>query len=78
MDPSSFAFKEAFAAAQGLPNGNGDSNLPGSKSSTWPVLLFLGFIMSAPYLIMKLIGNVSTAAVEEGKCLYCIYTYYKY
>lgn len=70
MDPSSIALSEAFAAAsQGLPAALPDLAIKGGKSS-WPVLAFLGFIFSAPYLIMKLIGSVSQTALEECKCLY--------
>lgn len=55
---------EAFAAAQG-PSG-GLPNIPVPKGiSAWPVFVFLGFIFTAPYLIMKLLGSVSTAAIEE-------------
>jgi peroxin-13 len=68
LDPSSAAFKEAFASAQGFDD-NQHSSLatPNKGSSSWPVLLFLGFIMSAPYLIMKMLGTVSEKAIEECK-----------
>ncbi|KAG4066167.1 hypothetical protein HA402_014467 [Bradysia odoriphaga] len=65
LDPSSLAFSEAFAAAQeGL-----DSNVKPNerKPSAWPVLVFLGFIFTAPYLIMKLLGTVTSSALEETK-----------
>lgn len=57
---------DAFAAAQGLPtqsSPDGKSN----NSTAWPILVFLGFIVTAPYLIMKLLGTVSTSALEECK-----------
>lgn len=57
---------EAFAAAQGPTPGIPIGALPKGVSS-WPIMMFLGFIFTAPYLIMKLIGSVSSAAVEECK-----------
>lgn len=65
LDPSSLAFSEAFAAAQEELNPNFKSNE--KKPSAWPVLVFLGFIFTAPYLIMKLLGTVTTSALEETK-----------
>ncbi|KAJ6627040.1 Peroxisomal membrane protein PEX13 [Pseudolycoriella hygida] len=65
MDPSSLAFSEAFAAAQEELNPNMQTNE--RKPSAWPVLVFLGFIFTAPYLIMKLLGTVTTSALEETK-----------
>lgn len=72
-DPSSLAFKQAFADAfnaanaqrQGAPSllAKGDTN----RASPWPVVLFMSFIVTAPYLIMKLLGNMTTTAQEEGK-----------
>lgn len=68
VDPSSVAFGEAFAAAaQGMSTALPDAAVKGGGNSSWPVLVFLGFIFSAPYLIMKLIGSVSQTALEECK-----------
>lgn len=66
VDPSIVAMGEAFAAAQG-PQPGVPVDLPKGLSA-WPIMVFLGFIFTGPYLIMKLIGSVSTAAVEECKC----------
>lgn len=64
IDPSSEAFKEAFAAAQkGLQTDPQQKRKP----SPWPVVAFLGFIFTAPYLIMKLLSTVSNSAVEESR-----------
>lgn len=54
-DPSTASFKEAFKAAEA------DKLAPVAqkKGSSMPVVLFLGFIMSAPYLLMKLFGENS-------------------
>lgn len=60
---------DAFAAAQGLPNQSPDGQ---TKSPTaWPIIVFIGFIFTAPYLIMKLLGTVTTSALEE--CNYFIF-----
>lgn len=58
-DPTTESFKEAFKMAE--TNG---ANQPGAhqkRGSSMSVLLFLGFILSAPYLLMKLFGGVDTA-----------------
>lgn len=63
------AFNEVFNAAMGGIPGNA-SNLPGSPGNTgsaWPILAFLSFIITAPYLISKLVGKVMTTAVDECK-----------
>lgn len=65
VDPSLVAMGEAFAAAQG-PAGGTMADLPKGLSA-WPIMVFLGFIFTGPYLIMKLIGSVSSAAIEECK-----------
>jgi peroxin-13 len=68
LDPSSVAFKEAFAVAQNSQTLDGQpAKSIANKPSSWPVLLFLGFIMSAPYLIMKMLGTVSEKALEETR-----------
>lgn len=69
IDPSKIGFGEAFAAAsaQGFPAALPDAVAKGNSS--WPILVFLGFIFSAPYLIMKMIGTVSQTALEESKLL---------
>lgn len=57
-DPSTASFREAFKAAEA------DKLAPAAqkKGSSMPVVLFLGFIMSAPYLLMKLFGGNSETA----------------
>lgn len=64
VDPSTAMMGEAFAAAQGMPSS---PDGPNKKSTAWPILVFLGFIFTAPYLIMKLLGTVSTTALEESE-----------
>lgn len=68
-DPTSVDLHEAFnAAANGLSDkSSADSQNAAVKTSIWPILTFLGFIFATPYLIMKLIGQVSTTAIEECK-----------
>lgn len=67
LDPSTAAFNDIFfAAATGMTGSSADTfdDTP-KKPSVWPILTFLSFIFVTPYLIMKLIGQVSTAAIEE-------------
>lgn len=66
-NPASVHFNEAFAAAAGI---QGSPNAPRPSASAWPILTFLGLIFATPYLIMKLIGQVSLTAIEE--CSYFI------
>ncbi|XP_017868145.1 PREDICTED: probable peroxisomal membrane protein PEX13 [Drosophila arizonae] len=69
LDPSSEAFKKAFAEALN-DNSNQPGNaprLPRKGTSPWPVLAFLSFIFTAPYLIMKLLGTVTNTAQEEAR-----------
>lgn len=69
LDPSSVAFREAFAAAlkqSSVAAGKSGPGLPRGPSA-WPVLAFISFIFTAPYLIMKLIGTVSETALEETR-----------
>lgn len=72
VDPNTIGFNEAFSAA----SANGGFDLPPSqsphggaqkKTSSWPIVMFLGFIFTAPYLIMKLLGAVTGAAAEENR-----------
>lgn len=74
-DPSTSYLNEAFSAAA---SGIQDSAKPStSKASAWPVLTFLGLIFATPYLIMKLIGQVSTTAIEECKhTLFLLFTHH--
>lgn len=68
IDPATVVMNEAFNQVQAGHAAEGDAffeNKP--KGSGWPIMLFLGFIMSAPYLIMKLYGSVTQTAVEECK-----------
>lgn len=53
-DPATASFKEAFKVAEA-----GKQATVQKKGSSMPVVLFLGFIMSAPYLLMKLFGGNS-------------------
>lgn len=67
-DPATLKMNEIFAAAAvtgGVANENGENVNGQKRASVWPILTFLGFIFATPYLIMKLIGQVSTAAIEE-------------
>lgn len=73
VDPSTMRFNEIFsAAATGAQTQDGSNTNPQKKVSAWPILTFLGLIFATPYLIMKLIGQVSTTAIEECKII--IYT----
>lgn len=69
VDPSVLAMGEAFAAA--AARGEAMPAMPTDMPkgvSAWPIMVFLGFIFTGPYLIMKLIGSVTTASLEECKC----------
>lgn len=64
IDPGSKVLAEAFAAAE----GGASSDIPSPKSSSSiAVLAFLAFISIGPYLLMKLVGNVSKTAIEETR-----------
>ncbi|XP_017001082.3 peroxisomal membrane protein PEX13 [Drosophila takahashii] len=69
LDPSSEAFKKAFAEAlnDNNPQAGGAPQAPRKGSSPWPVLAFISFIFTAPYLIMKLLGTVTNTAQEEAR-----------
>ncbi|KAH8389910.1 hypothetical protein KR200_003805 [Drosophila serrata] len=69
LDPSSAAFKKAFAEALNENNtqAGGAPQAPRKGTSPWPVLAFLSFIFTAPYLIMKLLGTVTNTAQEEAR-----------
>ncbi|KAH8373113.1 hypothetical protein KR009_012126 [Drosophila setifemur] len=69
LDPSSAAFKKAFAEAlnENNPQSGGGQQPPRIGTSPWPVLAFLSFIFTAPYLIMKLLGTVTNTAQEEAR-----------
>lgn len=64
VDPASESFKAAFAAAQGVPLPMDQQK---SNSSSMPILVFIGFIFTAPYLVMKLLGAVTKTASLESK-----------
>lgn len=68
-DPTTVGFNDIFFAAANGMTGQTPDNFDDSqkKPSVWPILTFLSFIFVTPYLIMKLIGQVSTAAIEECK-----------
>ncbi|XP_005176981.2 peroxisomal membrane protein PEX13 [Musca domestica] len=68
IDPSSESFKKAFAEALNeTSTQQGAPKLPRKGQSPWPVVAFLSFIFTAPYLIMKLLGTVSQTAQEEAR-----------
>lgn len=67
VDPTTARFNEIFSsAATGAPLPSSPESQP-KKVSAWPILTFLSLIFATPYLIMKLIGQVSTTAIEECK-----------
>ncbi|XP_017472822.1 PREDICTED: probable peroxisomal membrane protein PEX13 [Rhagoletis zephyria] len=68
MDPSSEKFKQAFAEALNDSSQQpGAPKLPRKGQSPWPVLAFISFIFTAPYLIMRLLGTVTNTAQEEAR-----------
>lgn len=70
VDPSTERFNEIFsAAASGGAAISAPTTADGQpkKVSAWPIITFLGLIFATPYLIMKLIGQVSTTAIEQCK-----------
>lgn len=68
IDPSSETFKQAFAeAVNDSSQQTGAPKLPQKGHSPWPVLAFISFIFTAPYLIMKLLGTVTNTAQEEAR-----------
>ncbi|XP_067626415.1 peroxisomal membrane protein PEX13 [Eurosta solidaginis] len=68
MDPSKENFKAAFAeAVNDSSQQSGAPKLPHKGQSPWPVLAFISFIFTAPYLIMKLLGTVTNTAQEEAR-----------
>lgn len=77
IDPSSESFKKAFAEALNETSAQqGAPKLPRKGQSPWPVVAFLSFIFTAPYLIMKLLGTVSQTAQEEGMYFHCGVTFW--
>ncbi|XP_059622305.1 peroxisomal membrane protein PEX13 [Phlebotomus argentipes] len=68
IPPNAASFGAAFEAASAqLENPSHGEKSSSGKTSAWPVLLFLGFILSAPYFIMKFLGVASTTSIEESK-----------
>lgn len=59
--PSTAYFNESFTTATNEAINSQEK----AHTSAWPILTFLGLIFATPYLIMKLIGQVSTTAIEE-------------
>lgn len=55
------AFNEAFSQVDGIVSADS------TKPSSWPIMIFLGFIFTAPYIIMKLMGSITGAASNETK-----------
>ncbi|KAL5285962.1 PEX13 family protein [Megaselia abdita] len=77
IDPSSAQFQRAFAAAA---NGESVSEIQKKSGGTsaWPIITFLGFIFTAPFLITRLMGTVQKTALEECEyfflsLLFCIF-----
>lgn len=69
IDPSSDDFQKAFIAAA---NGESLSEVQKKSGGTsgWPIIAFLSFIFTAPFLMTRLMGSVHKAALDE--CEYCI------
>lgn len=72
VDPSTERFNEIFSAAASGGGSSGALPAPTAdgqpkKVSAWPIITFLGLIFATPYLIMKLIGQVSTTAIEQSR-----------
>ncbi|XP_037952910.1 probable peroxisomal membrane protein PEX13 [Teleopsis dalmanni] len=68
MDPSSEAFKDAFAEAINNTTGEtGAPKVPRKGQSPWPIIAFLSFIFTVPYLIMKMLGTVTNTAQAEAR-----------
>lgn len=60
---------EAFKDAEKV-NSNDFFNSPSQQSSSGlPMVLFLAFVFSAPYLIMKLFGSLMNSTVDQSECL---------
>ena len=58
---------QAFRDAENDVNSNDFFNSPPQNSSGLPMVLFLAFIFSAPYLIMKLFGSLVNSATDQSE-----------
>ena len=67
-NPTTINLSEAFnEAEQSKTNQFFEAATKSQNSNGWPMMLFVAFIFSAPYLIMKLFGSVTNAAVDQTK-----------
>lgn len=46
---------------------NGANDKKNKNTSTWPILMFLGIITSAPYIIYKLFGGLNQSIIDKGE-----------
>ncbi|CAO1332880.1 unnamed protein product [Diamesa serratosioi] len=67
-NPGTISLSEAFnEAEQSRNNQFFEAATKTPTSNGWPIMLFIAFIFSAPYLITKLFGSVTKAAVDQTK-----------
>uniref|UniRef100_D3TLG4 Peroxisomal membrane protein PEX13 n=1 Tax=Glossina morsitans morsitans TaxID=37546 RepID=D3TLG4_GLOMM len=67
LEPSSESFRKAYTEAiNETSSQQGAPKPPRKGQSPWPVLAFISFIFTAPYLIMKMLGTISNTAHEEA------------
>ncbi|KAL9913842.1 probable peroxisomal membrane protein PEX13 [Glossina fuscipes] len=67
LESSSESFRKAYTEAiNETSSQQGAPKLPRKSQSPWPVLAFISFIFTAPYLIMKMLGTISNTAHEEA------------
>nr|XP_049701614.1 probable peroxisomal membrane protein PEX13 [Helicoverpa armigera] len=55
------AWAEAVAATQDVPT----PGAPGPRTSGWPVIMFLGIVAAAPYLVFKMISGLNKSIHEN-------------
>lgn len=58
---------EAFKDAEKVDSGDFFNTAAQQNSSGLPMVLFMAFIFSAPYLIMKLFGSLMNTATDQSK-----------
>jgi peroxin-13 len=58
---------EAFKDAEKLNSSDFFNSSPQQGSSGLPMVLFMAFVLSAPYLIMKLFGSLMNSATDQSK-----------
>lgn len=70
---------EAFKDAEKVNSGD-FFNTPAQQSSTGlPMVLFLAFVFSAPYLIMKLFGSLANSTADQSEFIdLCLSNVYKH